>query len=47
MITKSKFWKHIVSELKNIERSKKITENVMELIKDQPQNEDENKKTTT
>ena len=45
MITKSKFWKQIISELKNIERSKKITENVMQIIKDCPQDEDKTRKT--
>ncbi len=49
MITKSKFWKQIVSELKNIEpyefeRSKEITESIMHLIKDHPQNESKEKK---
>lgn len=46
MITKTKFWKHIVSELKEIERSKNLTLNVMKIIKDQPQNETESKKET-
>ena len=45
MITKSKFWKQIISELKNIERSKKITENVMQIIKDRPQNENKHQYT--
>lgn len=44
MITKTKFWKQIVSELKDIERSKKITKTVMKIIKDQNQDEVKNTK---
>ena len=42
MITKTKFWKQIVSELKDIERSKKITKTVMKIIKEQNKDEVEN-----
>tara|TARA_R110002110_G_scaffold344425_2_gene554433 strand:- start:481 stop:672 length:192 start_codon:yes stop_codon:yes gene_type:complete len=44
VITKTKFWKQIVSELKDIERSKKITKTVMKIIKDQNQDEVKNTK---
>mgnify|MGYP001162632819 FL=1 len=47
MITKSKFWQKIVSELKNIDRSKKITKNVMQIIKDHPQDESKSKEKAT
>lgn len=40
MITKTKFWTTIREQLKNIERSKKITQTVMEKIKEMPQDED-------
>jgi len=39
MITKTPFWKTIVKELKEAERSKKITSDIMRLIKETPQNE--------
>ena len=41
MITKTKFWEVIREELKNSDRSKKIMAQVMNTIKDIPQ--DENK----
>tara|TARA_Y100001938_G_C7928760_1_gene348261 strand:- start:561 stop:698 length:138 start_codon:yes stop_codon:yes gene_type:complete len=44
MITKSKVWKNIVKELREVERSKNFTKNIMKRIKDIPQNE--NKKET-
>ena len=47
MITKTKFWKHIVSELKEIERSRNLTKNVMKIIKERPQNETESEKKTS
>jgi hypothetical protein len=46
MITKTKFWKQVVSELKEIERSKTLTENVMKLIKEHSQNEIKSKEKT-
>ena len=41
MITKNKFWINIVKELKEVERSKAITEEIMKRIKQTPQSEDE------
>ena len=43
MITKSKVWKNIVQGLKEVERSKKITADIMKRIKGIPQNENENR----
>jgi hypothetical protein len=40
MITKTQFWTTIREQLKDIERSKKITQTVMEKIKEIPQHED-------
>lgn len=45
MITKSKFWKFIREELRNSERSKKITLEVLEKIKDIPQDENKTRET--
>ena len=45
MITKTKFWEKIKKELKEVERSKQFTAEIMKMIKDVPQNED--KKETT
>ena len=45
MITKTQFWKTIRHELKEVERSKLFTAEIMKRIKDIPQNED--KKTET
>jgi len=45
MITKNKFWKFIREELRNSERSKKITLEVLEKIKDIPQNENKTRET--
>ncbi len=42
MITKSKFWKLIREEMKNSQRSKEITQVIMEKIKDIPQHETKN-----
>lgn len=43
MITKTKFWKLIKKELKNIEQSEKLTAEIMKRIKDIPQDENKNK----
>jgi hypothetical protein len=40
MITKTKFWKIIKKELKEVGRSKQFTAGLMKRIKDVPQNED-------
>ena len=40
MIKKTKFWKDIVKQLKEVERSKQFTIEIMERIKGIPQNED-------
>ena len=45
MITKTKFWEKIRKELKEVERSKKFTAEIMNIVKDVPQ--DENKESTT
>ena len=45
MITKTKFWEKIRKELKEVERSKKFTAEIMKRIKGTPQNE--NKESTT
>lgn len=39
MITKTSLWKKIVEELKETERSKQITSQIMRRIKETPQNE--------
>ena len=39
MITKNKFWINIVKELKEVERSKIITKEIMKRIKQTPQSE--------
>ena len=39
MITKNKIWKNIVKHLKEVERSKQFTAEIMKRIKDTPQNE--------
>ena len=41
MITKTKFWKKVQEQLKEVARSKKITAKIMKKIKETPQ--DENK----
>jgi hypothetical protein len=41
MITKTKFWKDLIKQLKEVERSKQFTTEIMERIKGIPQ--DENK----
>ncbi len=43
MITKNKIWKKIVEELKEVERSKKITADIMKRIKGMPQDENKNR----
>jgi hypothetical protein len=40
MITKTMFWKRIKKELKEVERSRQFTTDLMKRIKDVPQNED-------
>jgi hypothetical protein len=45
MITKTKFWKTIKQQLKEVERSKHFTAEIMKRIKDIPQNENENRGT--
>jgi hypothetical protein len=45
MITKNKIWKLIVDEMIISERSKKITSEILEKIKDMPQNEDKIRET--
>lgn len=39
MITQTPFWKTIVKELKEFERSKQLTTNIMNKIKELPRNE--------
>lgn len=43
MITKTNFWKKIQTELKEVERSKKLMSKIMKRIKDTPQNENKNR----
>ena len=45
MITKTKFWKKIKKELKEVERSKSFTAAIMKRIKDIPQNENKKEET--
>ena len=45
MITKNKIWKLIVDEMIISERSKKITSEILEKIKDIPQYEDKTRET--
>ena len=45
MITKNKFWKNIVKHLKEVERSKKFTTEIMKRIKDIPQDENKTRET--
>ncbi len=45
MITKNKIWKLIVDEMIISERSKKITSEILEKIKDIPQHEDKTRET--
>ncbi len=45
MITKTKIWKLIVDEMIISERSKKITSEILEKIKDIPQHEDKTRET--
>ena len=44
MITKTKFWETIQKELKEVERSRQFTAEIMNMIKDVPQNENKEKK---
>jgi hypothetical protein len=39
VITKTKFWEKIIKELKEVERSKNFTQEVMKRIKEIPQDE--------
>ena len=39
MITKTKFWEKIIKELKEVERSKNFTQEIMKRIKEIPQDE--------
>lgn len=43
MITKSKFWKNIVIGLREVERSKRITKDIMKRIKETPQRENKDR----
>jgi hypothetical protein len=43
MITKTKFWEKIKKELKEVERSKKFTAEIMNRIKGIPQDENKNR----
>ena len=43
MITKTKFWKIVREGLREMDRSQKITAQVMTKIKDTPQNENKKK----
>tara|TARA_Y100000004_G_C8725033_1_gene331772 strand:+ start:237 stop:374 length:138 start_codon:yes stop_codon:yes gene_type:complete len=43
VITKTKFWKLVRKELKEMERSQNLTAQVMTKIKDIPQNENKKK----
>lgn len=45
MITKSKVWKNIVQGLKEVERSKNFTQEIMKRIRDISQNEDKTRET--
>ena len=45
MITKTKVWEFLRQELKEVQRSKKFTEKVMDKIKGIPQNENKNRET--
>ena len=45
MITKNKLWKFIKKELVEAERSKRVTLEVLEKIKDIPQYEDKTRET--
>ena len=45
MITKTKIWKQIKTQLKEVERSKKFTTDLMNLIKDIPQDENKSRET--
>ena len=43
MITKTKMWKKITEELKQVDRSKKQLQKIMDLIKETPQDENKNR----
>ena len=45
MITKTSFWKTIKKSLVEVERSKKLTEQIMKIIKDVPQSENKVRET--
>ncbi len=46
MISKTKFWKTIQEQLKEVERSKQFTASIMELVKEIPQDENINQRTS-
>ena len=39
MITNSKFWKEVQKQLKEVERSRKFTAEIMKRVKETPQDE--------
>jgi len=43
MITKTKIWRTIQKELKEVERSKQFTAEIMKMIKGVPQDENKNR----
>jgi len=43
MITKTKFWERVRAELKEVERSKQFTTEIMKRIKGIPQDENKNR----
>ena len=45
MITKTNFWEKIKTQLKEIERSKQFTAEIMKIIKDTPQSENKTRET--
>lgn len=45
MITKTKFWETIIKELKQVERSRNLRQEIMKRIKEIPQDEDKTRET--
>jgi len=45
MITKTKFWKFVRQELKEVQRSKDFTKEIMKRVKEIPQHEDNDQRT--
>lgn len=45
MITKTKFWKNIVKGLKQVEDSRKLTQQIMDRVKETPQHENKTRET--